>query len=278
MINNTLRIAAKPVALSSQFLRPLPSVSACPHASTTTSAIATSSRRTLTARYFSSDDGADPLGTINSATASIQAFTSRLSDLSETIGRDVKLSSGQSVTLRDIVLHSRDATVTDFASPAAVSARAEVQSLAAEVEDEMKSMAQDFMADVAPLMSRAASICQETPCGGATWVMAEEGRFSTGQSVEEEFSGKDTPCGRLEVASQEFVELTHQTREEVALGSRAALLLRMAKEHNAPLVEVRKTREGKEAMAERFGAEMIPTPWIRPKEEYEQMKRMKEQD
>lgn len=137
----------------------------------------------------------------------------------------------------------------------------------------MSNMAQTFMTDVAPVMARAASICQETPCGGALWELEKEGKLNDGN----EFAGRDTPCGRLEAASQEFVELTHTTREEIALGARAALLLRMAQEHNAPLVEVRKTKEGKEAMAKRFEREVISTPWIRPKEEYERIKQMKEE-
>mmetsp|Transcript_19566 Transcript_19566/g.32357 ORF Transcript_19566/g.32357 Transcript_19566/m.32357 type:complete len:268 (-) Transcript_19566:26-829(-) len=229
-------------------------------------------------RAFSSssnDAGADPLGTINNATDAIRSFTSRLKDLSATITQDVKLASGQSVTLRAIVLHSRDSSPSDFASSAAISARKDIEPLASQVEEEMSNMAQVFMADVAPMMAKAASICEETHCGGIMWELEDEGKFD--QSIEVERSGSDTPCGRLEAASQEFVELTHTSREDVALGARAALLIRMAHEHNAPLVEVRKTQEGKDAMAKRFREEMIPTPWIRPKEEFGQLKRMREE-
>ena len=213
----------------------------------------------------------NPLGTITSATDAVRSFTSRLKDLSSAISQDVQLSSGQSVTLRDIVLHSRDSSPSDFASTAARSARKEIEPLAAKVEEEMSNMAQTFMTDVAPVMAKAASICQETPCGGKLWELELNG------NVQEEFAGRDTPCGRLEAASQEFVELTHVTREEMALGARAALLLRMAEEHNSPLVEVRKTKEGKEAMAKRFEREVISTPWIRPKEEYERFQQMREE-
>jgi hypothetical protein len=216
-----------------------------------------------------------PLGTITAATDAIRSFTTRLKGLSSTISQEVTLKSGQNVTLRDVVLHSRDSPPNDFASAAATSARKEIEPLASQVEEEMSDMAQIFMKDVAPEMAKAASICQETPCGGALWELEKKGKFQ--MNVQEEFKGSDTPCGRLEAASQEFVELTHTTREEIALGARAALLLRMAKEHNAPLVEVRKTEEGKGAMAKRFHDEMIPTPWIRPKEEYEQLKRTREE-
>ena len=214
----------------------------------------------------------NPLGTITSATDAVRSFTSRLKDLSSTISQDVQLSSGQSVTLRDIVLHSRDSSPSEFASTAAISARKEIEPLASKVEEEMSNMAQKFMTDVAPVMAKAASICQETPCGGALWEL----KLNEG-NVQAEFAGRDTPCGRLEAASQEFVELTHVTREEMALGARAALLLRMAEEHNSPLVEVRKTKEGKEAMAKRFEREVISTPWIRPKEEYERFQQMREE-
>jgi len=209
--------------------------------------------------------GANPLGTINNATDAIQIFTTRLKDLSATITQEVKLKSGQSVTLRDIVLHSRDSSPSDFSSFAAVSARKEIEPLATQVEEEMSNMAQVFMADVTPMMAKAASICQETPCGGITWELENEGKFD--KNIEVERSGSDTPCGRLEVASQKFVELTHSSREEIALGARAAVLLRMAQEHNAPLIEVNRTQEGKDKMAKRFREEIIPTPWIRPKQE-----------
>ena len=243
-------------------------------------AIATHAPAVVVTRTFSSaskvDGGNNPLGTITSATDAIRSFTSQLKDLSSTISQDVKLSSGQVVTLRDIVLHSRDSSPSDFASAAAISARKEIEPLAVKVEEEMSNMAQTFMTDVAPVMAKAASICQETPCGGALWELENEGKLNDG-NVQEEFAGSDTPCGRLEAASQEFVELTHATREQIALGARAALLLRMAQEHTAPLVEVRKTKEGKEAMAKRFEREIILTPWLRPNEEYERFKKMREE-
>ena len=198
-------------------------------------AIAAHAPAVVATRAFSSASKVDggnnpannPLGTITSATDAIRSFTSRLKDLSSTISQDVKLSSGQSVTLRDIVLHSRDSSPSEFASTAAISARKEIEPLAAKVEEEMSNMTQTFMTDVAPVMAKAASICQETPCGGALWELENEGKLNDG-NVQEEFAGRDTPCGRLEAASQEFVELTHSTREEMALGARAALLLRMA--------------------------------------------------
>ena len=231
------------------------------------------------ARTFSPASKADantPLGTITSATDAIRSFTSQLKDLSLKISQDVTLVSGQSVTLRDIVLHCRDSPPSQFASAAAISARKEIGPLASEVEQVMSDMAQVFMTDVAPAMAKAASICQETPCGGALWELESEGKLNDG-NVQEEFAGSDTPCGRLEAASQEFVELTNATREEIALGARAALLLRMSQEHNAPLVEVRKTKEGKEALARRFERELVKTPWLRPKEEYEQFKKMRKE-
>ena len=50
---------------------------------------------------------------------------------------------------------------------------------------------------------------------------------------------EDTPCGRLNAANAAFMELTYHTRAEVALGARAACLLRLAAEHDAPLAVVR---------------------------------------
>lgn len=212
-------------------------------------------------------DDDDPLQTIQSASDTLSSFADRLRDLSSEIRKPVTLPSGQVVNLKDIVLHSRDADAESFGAPAATSARSFVLPIAEQIERDMRSMAEDYTG-LANHMARATVLCQDTPCGGASWDLEEEAKG---------VARMDTPCGRLQKSSIEFAELTHETREDVALGSRAACLLRMAEDHGAPLAAVRQTKEGKEAMGREFAREKVPTPWVRTKEEYKEYFRIRDE-
>jgi hypothetical protein len=222
---------------------------------------------------FSSISTDSPLEVINSATESLQSFTARLTELSDTINSDITLPSGQVVTMKDIVLHSRDAEPSAFYAPAAQDARATVLPIAEIVEKEMKDMASMYETNILKQMAKATRICKDTPCGGATW----EVDFNS-SSARIQVEGKDTPCGRLHNASVAFLEVSFETKTQVALGSRAAVLLRMAKEFDAPLAELQKKNgEEMKKMKEIFAAERVHTPWIRTDEEYRQYYQIKEE-
>jgi len=226
-------------------------------------------------------DADDPLQTIRSASDALSSFSARLRDLSSEISKPVTLPSGQIVTLKDIVLHSRDADEESFGAPAAVSARATVLPLAEKIEKDMKSIAEDYGGPVAFRMASATKVCQYTPCGGASWELEEEAKGKGGEGKGSggtlHMTRMDTPCGRLHKSSIKFVELTHETREDVALGSRAACLLRMAEEHGVPLASVRKTEEGRKAMGREFAKNKVPTPWVRSDEEYKEYFRIRDE-
>jgi hypothetical protein len=214
----------------------------------------------------------NPLEVINCATESLQSFTERLVELSDTIKSAIALPSGQVVIMKDIVLHSRDAEPSAFHTPAAQDARATVLPIAETVEKEMKDMASVYESSILKQMEKATLICKDTPCGGATW----EVDFNSAARIQVE--GKDTPCGRLHNTSVAFLGVSFATKTQVALGSRAAVLLRIAKEFNASLAELqKKDGEEKKKMKEIFAAERVHTPWIRTEEEYRHYYQIKEE-
>lgn len=178
--------------------------------------------------------------------------------------------------MKDIVLHSRDAEPAEFRTPEAHDARTTVFPIAETLERELQEMARVYECHIYPQMNRATLICKDAPCGGATWQVDFDSSATTSSRITVE--GKDTPCGRLHNASVAFLELSFETKPQVALASRAAVLLRMAQEFNAPLVEIQ-TKGGDEQkkMQQMFAAEMVPTPWIRSEEEYRHYYQIKEE-
>jgi hypothetical protein len=229
----------------------------------------------LTCRHSSSSNNLNPLQVINGATDALDQFSTRLRQLSDTVSKDLTLQSGQVVTLKDIVLHSRDADLFAFQSSVAETARSTVFPTAESIESELKQMAHSYVRDVMPQMEQATLICKETPCGGATW----EVDFSSATGSKIHVEGSETPCGRLHNASLAFLELTYDTREQVTLGSRAALILRLVKELGLPLTEVRKSGAGQrkqKRIQQVFSQEKVPTPWMRSPEEYGHFFKLKE--
>jgi hypothetical protein len=232
----------------------------------------TSTPLSLWEKAFSTIPADNPLEVIHSATESLQSFTTRLAALSDTIQRGITLPSGQVVTMKDIVLHSRDAEPDEFHAPAAQDARTTVVPIAETLEKELYEMALGYESSIFQQMNRATLICKDAPCGGATW----EVDFDSSTTIKVE--GKDTPCGRLHNASVAFLELSFETKPQVALASRAAVLLRIAREFNAPLVKIQKMGgDEQKKMQEMFAAEMVRTPWIRSEEEYRQYFQIKEE-
>ena len=76
-------------------------------------------------------------------------------------------------------------------------------------------------------------------------------------------------------ASNDFVNTTLETKDDVELGSRAVIFLRLAQEYKKPLSLVRQSDQ-REEMARRFQAEFQAAPWIRTKAEYDEFVKVKE--
>lgn len=222
--------------------------------------------RTLSSSSSATDEKDSPLTVIQTAIASLQDASTTLNAIRDTIQAPLTLNSGQEVTFKDIVLHSRDAHPNDFHSRAAKDARATVLPIAESIETDLKQLSLQYTTEIAPRMAQATRICQETPCGGASW----EVDFSIPEKVRVE--GMDTPCGRLQAASLDFLKLTYTTKQDVILGSRAALIMRLSMELNAPLTLIRQgdDEEQKNKIARVFREQVIPTPWLRSEEEYKQ--------
>ena len=227
----------------------------------------------------SRDDNDNPLQAINAAIDTLKTFSNQLRNLSDTIDAVVALpSTGQEVTLKDIVIHSRDSEPTAFAKPAAQEARSTLlQTVAEPVELELKGMVTTYQTFVLPKMENATQICQASKCGGATWEM-DLGNATESHTLRME--GKKTPCWRLHEANMSFLELTYDTRHAIILGSRAASLLRLTLELNLPLSTIRNDKqtyaEQNERIKNAFTQEVIPTPWIRNDEQYKQFFELKE--
>jgi hypothetical protein len=193
----------------------------------------------------------------------LEAFSSRLRGVAAVT---------QAAGFKDAVLSARDAPLAVFSSPSNRAARADVLPIALELESEMRDMATQFAESMGPTMSEAMKVCQETPCGGLTWLM-DGSDWADGAAV----GGSDTPCGVLNQASIDFVMLTLETRPDSELGSRAACFLRMAAEHDEPLAELNKTEDGRRMMHETFLAEKVVTPWLRSDEQYEEFKKLRDE-
>lgn len=120
-----------------------------------------------------------------------------------------------------------------------------------------------------PQMEKANGICQQLGCGGASLEVDE----SDGGAAAEQVSvkGKDTPCGKMHQASFAFLQATYDTREPILLGSRCALIVRLANELNMPLSSARKEDDLRQKLGQVFASDVVPTPWIRSSEEYEQL-------
>jgi hypothetical protein len=81
--------------------------------------------------------------------------------------------------------------------------------LATELEREVQAMADEFTTLLAPKMSECGALCESTPCGGLSWLLAD-GAVETGDLLR--LDGKNTPCGKLAAANDAFIELTVETR------------------------------------------------------------------
>ena len=240
-----------------------------------------SNGRIVDVRFMSSAQVDDnPLQVVNEAIGTLATFSDQLRQLSATIRSDVTLpSTGQVVTLKDIVIHSRDSDPADFAKPAAAEARRHLlQTVAEPVESELQEMVKSYQNHLLPKMEKSAQICQASNCGGATWEM-DLGNATESQTIRLE--GKETPCWRLHEANLAFLEMTYDTKQDMILGSRAALLLRLSCELNLPLTTIRNDKEAYSEQNQRiktvFSQAVVPTPWIRSDEQYKQFFELKQE-
>lgn len=196
----------------------------------------------------------NPLEVISSATASLESFSARLTAVGKVAGSDEFRET--------VILGCRDADDAYFADENNRRRRDKMLPVAEELEQEMKAMAEEFVSSVSPKMSAAAQVCQQTPCGGMSF-LAEKDEWD-GAKID----GKDTPCGKLFAASQDFMELMKATRPDVELGSRAACFLRLARDHQAPIASViAQGPQMKAAVVKTFNTEKVATPWLRPETE-----------
>jgi hypothetical protein len=243
-----------------------------------------------------------PLQAIQNATASLNQMSSRLKTLATTLQTShtirVVLNKQESqqqpqsqsqpqqqvvgVTLRDVVLHSRDCLPDQFHGSMAQTARTTLLPTAEMMEHDLMDMSHYYTQSVLPQMTLAVQICQETPCGGASWDMDLEAAAAAASATptpQIRVQGQDTPCGALHAANLSFLETTHDTKEHVLLASRAALILRLALEFNEPLSTVRQSTDPKKKhrMRDVFASQVVATPWIRTKEEYEQFFKLKKE-
>jgi hypothetical protein len=240
-------------------------------------------RRVPVCRLFSTAEiSENPLETVNNATEALKDAATKLESISKNIEKTFTLpATGKEVTLRDIVLHSRDSQPDDFHFQHAVEARNIALPIAETVETDLKNFLQFYAEKVQPGLQRAKPICEEMPCGGATWEvesiqeMAKDIKKTA--PVGETSVNVTTPCGRLLQASLDFVQATYDTRLNVTLGSRGALILRLAKDVDAPLASVRQDKEKRDQMGRAFAEQVVPTPWIRSEEEYKGFFQKKEE-
>jgi len=226
------------------------------------------STASIVSRAHNSSSGSEsPLTVIQTAISSLDDASTQLNAISDKIQSPLTLSSGQQVTFKDIVLHSRDAHPNDFHTRAAKDARALVLPIAESIETDLQKFSTEYTTQLFSQMEQATRICQETPCGGASW----EVDFSVPEQVRVE--GMDTPCGRLQTASMAFLKATFTTKQNVILGSRAALIMRLACELNAPLTLIRQEGDDqqKAMIGKRFQEQVVPTPWLRSEEDYKQL-------
>lgn len=227
----------------------------------------------ITTRLFASttdnndkSDTTPPLSVINGAIASLDDASGQLNAIYDTIQAPITLpTTNQQVSFKDLILHSRDAHPNDFHSPAALSARTLVLPIAESLETNLKNLSHYYTTQVTPSMEQATRSCLETPCGGASWEEVD--------SNEDEELIVDTPCERLQAASMDFLKLTFKTKNEMILASRAALIVRLAMELNAPLTLIQKgdDEEAKNKIQQVFQEQVVPTPWLRSEEEYKQL-------
>ena len=244
----------------------------------------------------------NPLLTIQNAMASLDEFSERLQKLRTMVdqrhsvptvilpGSSPATNSLQSVSLAQMVLHSRDCPSQQEFDDAA-SARRVVLPVAIEVSNELKELADIYTSTLQHDMMEATRICQESPCGGLSWELqdietlannpnAEPTTTSSSTTSESgnqkiEFKGIDsTPCGRLQIASMNFLQTTYDTKPQIVMGSRAQLILELAHtEFNKPLRQIRESGsvEDNKLVRTTFQSQVISTPFLRSDEEYQQL-------
>jgi hypothetical protein len=259
----------------------------------TKSVLPTNTERTNQWRAFSSGDENPPAKVIvETAIDSLRDFAAKLRDVAVRIDQPHAVQTPLrtiQVSIAEAALHSRDATMDDFSTLLAETTRERLLQEAKKIEVSLAVLAEEYVTTIQPQMERATILCQETPCGGATWELdisslqeraKEQGTFlGNGSGNQRVTLGgiQDTPCGRLQVQSMSFLETTWHTKQQALMASRCRILIELAVELRAPLRHIRThgTAEQNQMIRSRFQAEVIPTPWIRTDLEYEELLNLK---
>mmetsp|Transcript_33436 Transcript_33436/g.77255 ORF Transcript_33436/g.77255 Transcript_33436/m.77255 type:complete len:262 (+) Transcript_33436:91-876(+) len=213
------------------------------------------------------EEALTPRAQVAEALARLESFSERLCKMRNVVRTGV---------FKEVVMSCRDADVDTFHHVKMKNARANLLPLATELEREMADMAKEFSTGLAPKMHEAGQVCQTTPCGGVSWLVAD-GEVDVSVEGNVHLDGKNTPCGQLAAANSDFIGLTLETRPDAELASRAASFLRMAKKHEMPLIALRESEEGRRAISETMTREKVPTPWLRTEAEYERYLAMRTQ-
>jgi hypothetical protein len=278
---------------------------------------ATRRLRAAAAPFSSSSSAADhdPLEIVQQAMQSLEEFSTKLRQLAQQVDEphiiEVKsLFQSKPISLAEITLHSRDAaTMEDFQTPLAHAARTELLVQAQHAEASLQSLIDLYTTTVQPQMERATQLCQETPCGGATWELdlerlQNEAEQQQQQQQQESLSSSSTttttttpdgnqrislrgehgtldgtPCGRLQVASLQFLETTLTTKPQILMASRARIILELSHlSFKAPLQMIRKngTAEHNQTIKRAFQSQVLPTPWIRSDADYQELMQLKQ--
>jgi hypothetical protein len=226
--------------------------------------------RVTAVRPLSSNNYQSPLDCIHAATVALHNASSDLSAIAATIHQPMVLKNKQMVTIQDIVLHSRDCPPQEFHSELARAARAQTLVAAQHVESQLQTLAQTYVQTILPSMQQATAQCQQFPCGGASLELTE---FVPNTTIR--IKGTETPCGKLQQANMLFLTRTFETKQAILLASRAALILRLTQEFNAPLSSVR--QQARDRIGRAFAQQVVPTPWIRSGAEYKELFAIKDE-
>ncbi len=162
---------------------------------------------------------------------------------------------------------------------------------ATKLEADLIDLAHEYTQTIQPQMQQATTICQETPCGGATWELdlstlyeraKEQGGIRsdcpTSATQKVSIDGMhETPCGRLQLQSMSFLETTLRTKPQMRMAARCRTLLALSMEFEAPLRHIRThgTPEQNQRIRLQFQKCDTFTPWIRTDAEYEQLQQVK---
>ena len=245
-------------------------------------------------RFFSSIRSEEtPQVIVEHAIHSLQEFATKLQYMAGRVDQRHSVTTPLrtiQVSVAEAALHSRDSTMEDFSTALAGTMRELLVKEAKNLEASLVDLAHEYTQTIQPQMQQATAICQETPCGGATWELnlstlyeraKEQGAMrsdSTSANQKVSIDGiHETPCGRLQLQSMSFLETTLHTKQQMLMAARCRTLLELSIEFEAPLRHIRThgTSEQNQRIRLQFQNCDTLTPWIRTDAEYKQLRQVK---